>query len=76
MNNLKIRNTIENELKRMFIKNERYEWVNVHIDAQKYIDIKIVSDNINNRRQVKSYIKDLISKYKEYKIGMIRTYSI
>lgn len=76
MSNLKIRTSIENNLKNKFVEDKKQEWVNVHIDAQNFIDIKIVSDHINNRRQVKSYVKDLISAYPEYKMGMIRIYSV
>ncbi|MDY2735517.1 KGGVGR-motif variant AAA ATPase [Intestinibacter sp.] len=75
MSNLEIRNYIENELKNKFIKYQEQEWINVHIDAQNFIDINIVSDNIN-RKQVKSYVKDLIDAYPEYKIGMVMIYSV
>ena len=76
MSNLKVRTFIENDLKNKFVEDKNQEWVNVHIDAQNFIDVKIVSDHINNRRQAKSYVKDLISTYPEYKMGMIRIYSV
>ncbi|MGM9533656.1 MAG: tyrosine-protein kinase family protein [Intestinibacter sp.] len=78
MSNLEVRNYIEDKIKAKFIKNEEQEWINVHIDAnnKNFINIKIVSDHIDNRRKFKSYVKDLINEYPEYKIGTVRIYSV
>lgn len=78
MSNLEIRTYIEDKLKTKFIKDQEKEWVNVHIDVknQNFINIKIVSDHIGNRREFKSYVKNLIDNYPEYKMGTIRIYSV
>lgn len=78
MSNLEIRTYIEDKLKTKFIKDQEKEWVNVHIDVknQNFINIKIVSDHIGNRREFKSYVKNLIDNYPGYKMGTVRIYTV
>ncbi|MGL5749269.1 MAG: tyrosine-protein kinase family protein [Paraclostridium sp.] len=75
MNSINVRKEIEDKLINRYVNNDE-EWINVYIDYDKYIDVKIVSDSINNKREVKLYVEQIISNFEGYKIGMVRMYSV
>ncbi|KYH30636.1 cell division inhibitor MinD [Clostridium tepidiprofundi DSM 19306] len=81
MHKINIGKDFENALKEKYIRNNSKEWVEVYISNMNLIDITIVSNNIENRKEfnnfINEYIKNINKKYESnYKKGLIRKFTV